>query len=89
MNAKHPTVYAELDVPAETERIVVAEGEGWVAVVPSDRVITNTGERRGGAEYHGHEILGPVRIPLADGADYDLVRSMPTHADPQRRGADE
>ena len=72
-DAEHPTVYAEPDVPAETERTVIDEGEGWAAVVPSDRVITNTVERRGNAEHRGHEILGPVELPLADADEYDLV----------------
>ena len=83
-DAEHPTVYAEPDVPAETERTVIDEGEGWVAVVPSDRVITNTVERRNDAEYHGHEILGPVGLPLEHADEYDLVEvDVDPDADPQ------
>lgn len=80
-DAEHPTVYAEPDVPAETERTVIDEGEGWVAVVLSDRVITNTVERRGNAEHRGHEILGPVELPVADADEYDLVE-VEVDADP-------
>lgn len=87
-DAEHPTVYAEPDVPAETERTVIDEGEGWMAVVPSDRVITNPVERRCDAEYHGHEILGPVELPLAD--EYDLVEvDADPDADPHQRAADD
>lgn len=72
-DAEHPTVYAESDVPAETERTVIDEDEGWMAVVPSDWVITNPVERCRDAEYRGHEILGPVELPLADADESDLV----------------
>lgn len=61
-----------------------------MAVVPSDRVITNTGERRGDAEHGGHEIFGPVELPLADAAEHDLVEiDADPAANPYRRDADE
>lgn len=70
-NAEYPTAYGEATVPADP--VVVDEGDGWKAVVPSDRVITRMVHRRNDAEYHGFEILGPVELPLQDAAEYDLV----------------
>lgn len=48
--------------------------------MPSDHVITTMIQRRGDAEYHGFEILGPVSLPLADAAECDLVE---VDADPE------
>lgn len=70
-------MYAEPTIPPDP--VVVNEGDGWQAVVPSDRVITNMVHRRGDAEYHGFGILGPVELPTADADEYDLVE---TDADP-------
>lgn len=72
-DAEHPTVYTEPDVPDAADRTVVAEGDGWKAVVPSDRLITNMVQRRSKAESHGFDILGPVELPLEDTDQYDLV----------------
>lgn len=62
------------DVPdLPDERVVVAEGEGWEAVAPADRVVETMILRRSAAENADYEIRGPVP-PWVDGADeYDLV----------------
>lgn len=70
-DAEYPTEYGEPEVPAAP--FVVDEGDGWQAVVPSDRVVTQMVHRRCGAEYHGLDILGPVELPVADADEYDLV----------------
>ncbi|ADJ13911.1 hypothetical protein [Halalkalicoccus jeotgali] len=86
-DAEHSTVYVAPDVPDETERTVIAEGDGWTAIVPSDRVITNRVVRRKNAEYHGYEILGPVELPLENAAEYDLVE-VTTDPDGDRQSRD-
>lgn len=70
-DAEYPTEYGEPEVPAAP--FVVDEGDGWQAVVPSHRVVTQMVHRRCGAEYHGLDILGPVELPVADADEYDLV----------------
>ena len=69
---------ADSDVVSETptlpsDPVVVADGDGWEAVVTADRVVENMILRQAEAETFDYEILGPVP-PWIDGTDeYDLV----------------
>ena len=70
-DADYPARYIEPDYPDGP--IVVEEGDGWMAVVPQDRVIKNTVTRRSTAERQGYEIIRSVPSWVPDADEYDLV----------------
>lgn len=70
-DAAYPVEYADLEAPDNS--FVIDDGDGWTAVVPADRVITNLVAQRGIGENHDLEILGPIKLPISGADEYDLV----------------
>lgn len=82
-DAVYPVEYADPEVPDNP--FVIDDGDGWSAIVPTDRIITNTVHQRGDAERHDLEILGPVELPIWGAAKYDLVETNVDPDDDPRR----
>jgi len=68
---EHHVEHSEPDYP--TSWTSVDEGDGWTAVAPTDRVVSNAIVRRSEAESNGHDILRSVPSYIPDADEYDLV----------------
>ena len=68
---EHDVEYSEPDYPASWTS--VDEGDGWTAVAPTDRVVSNAIVRRSAAKSNGYDILRSVPSYIPDADKHDLV----------------